>query len=206
MKLTPANFQRYLVFSGFLAGIGFVATWAFHWATTYLQINIPWWLEVPGTLAIAGFLYSIYHKHAWSWRIFCVLGITDVPDLRGRWEGCIYSSYNQKKESVPAVVEINQTASDIQLNLYTAQSFSSSVVANFSKDSDGATCIYYSYRNETGRQAVDGMHIHYGSSQMRYHPDIMKLDGHYYTTRDRGNYGEMEFEYKDRELLYRFKK
>lgn len=206
MKLTPANFQRYLVFIGFLTAIGLAATWIFHWIAMRFQVTIPWWLEVPSTLAIAGFLYSIYHKHAWSWRIFYVLGITDVPDLRGRWEGCIYSSYNQKKESVPAVIEINQTATDIQINLYTTQSFSSSVVANFGKVSDGATCIYYSYRNETGAQAVDGMHIHYGSSQMRYLPDIKKLEGHYYTTRDRGNYGEMEFEYKERALLYRFKK
>ena len=195
MKISPTSFQRYSIFILLLVGIGLLATWTIHRALSLVNVVLPWWIETPSTLGVAGILYAIYHKYLWPMRVFRFFGITEVPDIRGRWEGTLHSSFSERRDELPAVIEIHQSASDIKINLYTSQSRSSSVVANFSKDIDRAMCLHYTYLNEINGLAAETMHTHYGSVHLRYYPDVRKLVGEYYTSRQRGNYGEMNFKF-----------
>ena len=163
-----------------------------------------WWIETPGALAIVGILYSLFDKYFWSWKIFRVLGIVDFPDLRGRWAGEIISSYKDEETNILTRLEIFQTASVLVVSLYTSDSYSVSSSASIIKGDDGFDILRYGYVNYPLAISVDTMKIHHGFASLKFFQDINELRGEYFTSRDRGTYGTMRFQYENSKRIGRF--
>lgn len=206
MNISPANFTNYAIFIVSLVIIGSLAALGFYELLGSVGIDIPSWLEVPGGIGIAGLLFSLFDKYFWAWPIFRWLGLIDFPDLRGRWEGEIVSSYENEKTTLPAVIEIKQTSSSIQVYLYAEESKSKSLSTSLEKDDDGVDLLRYGYINQPDSLSIDSMHIHYGSAQLRYYSDMEQLTGEYFTSKERVTHGKLIFNYSSKELLGRFTK
>lgn len=204
MRLSPANFSSYAVFVLVLVGLGLIGVLAIDAGFGLFNFDPPLWVEVPSILGIAGVLFSLFDKYFWSWGIFRRLGIIDIPDVRGRWTGVLKSSYEESVGPIPAALEIRQTASSIVINLYTEQSRSTSMVVTLRKAADGQDAISYTYRNRPKVSTPDTMQVHFGSADLRYHPDISQLRGEYFTSRERQTHGTMSFDFEGDRLLGRF--
>jgi hypothetical protein len=188
-------------------GLGLIVAWVIHQVFGLFGIEVPWWLETPGAIAVAGTLFSLFDKYFWSWPIFSRLGIIDFPDLHGRWVGELKSSYeakNAEKRTLKAALEIQQTASDICINLFTEESHSTSLDASLKKNPSGIFELRYGYENHPEPFTVDTMKIHFGSVMLCYFPDINELRGEYFTSRERATHGTMRFKYKGKRLHGRF--
>lgn len=204
MKLSPATFKRYAVFILSLILLGSVPVFALHYALDKFGVTLPWWAETITSTGIAGSLFSLFHNNLWAWGIFKRLGLIATPDLRGRWMGELRSSHDEMAAPVTAALEIRQTASSVLINLYTEQSQSSSIVANFGLDADRQYALRYAYENRPRRSSPESMQTHQGYALLRYHPEVRELRGNYFTsTRDRNTYGTMHFEFNSNKVLGR---
>lgn len=207
MRLSPAKFLHYAIFIASLIGIGLAVVFVLHQALSLIGIELPWWFETPSSFGIAGLLFSTFDKWLWSWRGFRKIGLIDFPDLRGRWTGELHSSFHEMKIPIAAALEIKQTATSIVVNLYTEQSQSTSIVATFKTDPDGVDGLHYIYENKPAPASQEqNMHRHDGHAHLRYFPDIRKLQGGYFTSRERRTYGSMEFRFEGKDALGRFEK
>lgn len=146
-------------------------------------------------------LFTLFDRVAWKIQLFRLLRIVAVPHLGGRWKGYIESSHNGGGTKIPAVLEIEQTYSHIKTCLYTEQSFSASLMAEFVKAPSGRTELHYEYHNEPNEKAVKTMHGHDGVAKLAYQKKNRRLVGSYYTTsqHDRGNIGSLNFEFESSE-------
>lgn len=157
-------------------------------------------------------LLNGYDKFLWKTWPAQRLGWTQVPDLNGRWEGYIETSYegdideitlhqendpNAEIQKLTASLDIKQTYRKINVHLLTE---------NSSSDSDGATILTedgkwpnlsYQYDNTPSTNSEDSMYRHYGTADLvlQETPDGTEvLEGPYYTDPDRESYGKMYFE------------
>lgn len=204
MRLSPANFTSYAVFVLVLVGLGVLGVIAIDLVFGWLNYSRPLWVEIPGSLAIAGVLFSLFDKYFWSWGIFRRLGIIDFPDLRGRWTGELVSSYEDGEKTTSAALEIRQSASSTVISLYTEQSRSTSTVVTHGKAGDEQDAITYAYRNQRKALSPDTMQSHFGSADLRYYPDIQELRGEYFTSGERRTHGTLKFSFDRKRLLGRF--
>jgi len=132
------------VFSG-------VASYAFNILLTNLikTDNIPFWVETLSPLSAYAIFYTLFERRIWYWKIFRICGVTDMPDLRGRWKGKHISSYRNNGVQVEVIsyLEIFQTFSKISINSYYEKSQSESVAAGFFKQNN-TNYLFYVYDNE----------------------------------------------------------
>lgn len=139
------------------------------------------------TLMIAAF--ALINSYGWRWKIFKWL--INMPNLNGRYEGEVYSSYKVNDEFVKkkCVIEIKQTASavhvfayfgDLGTNLNTSESYS--VSEELIKEANGFFQLYYIFTNESN-VLQSQLNNHLGTARLRYQPDIKVLEGSYYNQR-----------------------
>lgn len=170
-----------------VTGIGEVASFgiSFTLAATAGYIVVSRWLWMRGPLA--GILGS-------------------PPDLRGRWEGHLYTSSDEYNEEdvvafnelgkdlakMESTMHIDQTWDSIGVGFDGPESDSDSTGATFvlNNDPDDAATLTYNYEND-GDDLGDLEH-HIGTTVLEYDPDRDTLEGTYYTGPNRGNYGRIE--------------
>ncbi|MEK7516939.1 MAG: hypothetical protein AAB583_00140 [Patescibacteria group bacterium] len=160
-----------------------------------------WYYPLIDNLGIIGayiLLFSLFDKFFWRHRIFRILSVVSVPYIGGRWKGHIESSYNGRTTKYSAFLEIEQTFSHIKTCLYTEQSFSSSLMADFVIAPNGRQELHYEYHNEPNEKATATMHGHDGVAKFSYKKERNELIGSYYTTsqHDRGNVGSLYFKFE----------
>ena len=160
----------------------------------HFQAKIPWWIDAPSVIGFYAIFYAAFNKYLWRTRPFQRSGIVKTPDLRGVWSGTIDSSYDSYETQSAATLNIYQTWSGIRFTLETPLSKSFSINAMIVTENISAIEIYYEYRNEPRTEATNTMHIHYGTTRLSLSSDLRKLDGEYYTGRDRRNIGNLRFE------------
>ncbi len=159
--------------------------YGFHWLMSHMNIQAPWWVELPSAPGIAVVLYEAFDK--WLWRWFRKIGIVKIPDIQGQWEVDGYTSFAQER-SFKAKVIIRQTWTHISVYLETEQSISWSLAASLSFNQPEGAVLIYHYRNEPKPNAMKTMHAHKGTAVLRLKNDEF-MEGEYYTGRDRQNYG-----------------
>jgi len=152
-------------------------------------------LEIPGFFGVFSFLLWVFDNHIWKWKIFRFFKIIEFPDLSGEYKGSFESSYKKDRKNVTgsAKLVIKQTASNITIQGVFNESQSISVHSFFAfNDLEQKNCLYYFYKNKPAVNAVETMNQHEGVAILCFDENTKILNGEYYSSRDRNNYGVIE--------------
>lgn len=167
-------------------------------------------LNVLSAPALVGVCLFFINKTAWKWRIksfYLFKWLVPVPNLNGRYTGKLISTFENKGIEKKCVVEIFQTASEINIrsffadkdsNLQTSlsESFSETIV----KQRNDSYCIDFIFSNEPN-VLESNLNIHGGAMKLHYYEDTNTLKGEYFNKR--GNQGTIEVKWESAKLLNR---
>ena len=146
-----------------------------------------YFLSIPSTF---GLLFLIFNKWLWKW--WSWFGLINFPNLNGKWEGHLKTSYDNFKSEIKATLEIKQTASTIKVKGIFNQSKSISICETFAfSEIDQSIALYFFYKNDPNQNEKQ-LKQHEGAMKLIYEKD-KKLSGYYWTGKDRQTYGVMEF-------------
>jgi hypothetical protein len=163
------------------------------------------YIDPLSTLGMITLTLFFINKVGWKWYVFKWL--VDIPNLNGRYEGTLISSYNNEQKD--CVLEIKQTASYIHIFAYFGDlrsnektSKSASVSEEIVQEKNGLYKLFYIFSNESDTLQIE-LNNHEGTSKLFYYPDVKRLEGEYYN--QRGNSGTINATFKQKGLLGRFK-
>lgn len=144
-------------------------------------------------------LFHIFNKWVWKWKHF---PFVEVPNLNGKWEGVLESSYKEDETDPPNIInpimEINQTWLEIEIRLYGKDSDSKTYTAAFSTKNQDAIELYYQYTTDPKFGAKETMHMTKGTGWFTLDSKWESFKGGYYTGgRDSKNHGTFEFKKKE---------
>ena len=156
-------------------------------------------------------MYFIYLLNEFFWKYIFFKWLIDVPNLNGRYEGTLESSYldprTNKFTRKKCVIEIVQNASKITINSYYAdedetktsksESFSEEII----KKNDGSYNLYYFFRNNSDPLSKE-LSDHSGTCKLTFSPKNKELEGVYYN--DRSYKGKISVEFKDKHIKRKF--
>ncbi len=188
---TDSAERRYVPF--FIAIVAVVATFTvFHFIDQY-RITVPWWATPPiDTMAFYGLFYELFDQWAWKWSVLHKFHIIKVPDLSGRWTGRVEPIETNGVSAGLGVktdlkIQIKQTWTSMLIigdaSLSKSHSLTSSLVTG------GECTLNYEYLNEPKPSAPSTMHAHRGVARLIVNEKDARLDGEYYSGRDRQNIG-----------------
>jgi hypothetical protein len=143
-------------------------------------------------LGFYAWFYAIFDRRLWRIRFLHRFEAVKVPNLTGKWNGYVSSSFDSHAAQIDLEAIIAQTWTQISIVAKTKTSISRSLIAIFSSESEGAT-LSYEYLNEPLPGAGDTMHMHRGFVRLVF-DGIRVLDGSYYSGRDRQTFGLMHLE------------
>lgn len=149
----------------------------------------PVWLDVPGAFTLFGLLCLWFDKHLWRLRPVRALGIS-TPILAGNWAGSSRSSFDGYGSESPLSATIHQTWTRISICIETRESRSKSSVAAINVGIENS--IVYCFENQPKVTAPDSMHAHSGTATLSITAN--RLEGEYYSGRDRQNQGTISLE------------
>jgi hypothetical protein len=201
MGVNLSKISHVLFFVILLPFLSFLISYLFH----KIFPNLPFWMETLTPLCAYGTLVALFDKYIWGWRIFCVLGLVIVPDLRGRWEGYQRTSFKEKGNNleIPSCLEISQTYSHIYVRACYERSQSESAMAGFIS-SNGKHYLCYTYDNEPNSLKSGTMQSHKGTVKFEYFGKDKRLEGSYFNSL--GNQGEIFYKFIQKDLIGRFNK
>lgn len=127
------------------------------------------------------------------WKIKALRWLVDLPDLNGRYEGELISTFNDsitgQSTKKKCVIEITQNASRIKIHSYygdsnTSQptSESTSVSEEILQLSNGIFEVFYIFTNSANTLETQ-LDNHIGTCHLKYFPDNFSLTGEYYNKR-----------------------
>ncbi|TSA79541.1 hypothetical protein FNU79_17780 [Deinococcus detaillensis] len=135
------------------------------------------------------FAAVLYAFNRWFWRMKIGRWIGwKSPDIQGTWRGELellrhLPGIRKPNAPIPIVLVVRQEAFRIRLTLYTAESNSSSLAADFTKIDDENELVY-SYRNESDPRHRLQSPIHIGTAVFKMLSlKPASLIGEYYTDR-----------------------
>lgn len=153
------------------------------------------YLGTFSTISLLTLLISFINRFLWKFKLLgyrLFIWLVDVPDLNGRYEGILESSFlnsvtneNTKKK---CVIEIDQNASKITINSYYADengietSKSESISEEIIKKNNGFYDLYYIFTNKPDI-LNEGLSNHSGTCKLTFYPEDKKLEGEYYNAR-----------------------
>lgn len=173
----------------YLAGAAIASALGLGWIFRYLNWYPPDWIDAPSTFALYGLYYQLFRIWLWRWPVLRRFGIIKVPNLSGKWNGYVVTTYDEHHGKHEIAVTIQQTWTDLHIVLKSAYSESVSLIGGIL--TSDRTTLSYEYSNEPSSSATDTMHAHRGSARLILSDDGMSLSGDYYTGRDRTNYGSL---------------
>jgi len=155
-----------------------------------VHLTVPWWLDAPSLMAIYGALYTLFDRYLWRSRFVCKLGLVKIPDLAGRWNGYLLSSFDSHAKRHHLIIHIFQSWTQITVYLTTVASMSRSCAAVIHVSDPEGALLVYQYQNQPLADAMKTMHMHYGTAMLRLANDGC-LVGDYYAGRDRCTFGRI---------------
>lgn len=144
-------------------------------------------------VTISVIINILFDKLLWKCKVF--KRIHNIPNLNGGWSGKYISSYtNDIGENVKGMTEINikQTWSKIKIESYGDKSESHSIIAGLLFNGTNGIELRYEYFNKSNKHVIKTMNKHYGLNALTYNETLDKLQGEYYTDKDRCTYGTIE--------------
>jgi SMODS-associating 2TM, beta-strand rich effector domain len=150
------------------------------------------------------FTFITYLFNIWIWRTFIGRRFGwNVPDIRGTWRGDIRPIGQIGSPNIQAVLVIRQSAFRFKATLYTLESQSQSLAAEFTSIEDEAQLLY-SYKNIPNLSLQQQNPEHYGTVVLDMVSSVPNtLKGFYYT--QRLSRGEIELTHYCKELAQDFK-
>ncbi len=178
-----------------LAGIAALLAWLLHLLLVHFDIHAPWWLDMPSLAGFFGLLMTWFDKRLWRAGLLRRLGVIRTPDLNGTWSGMVGTSYDNFASPRKATLTIHQTWQRIRIELTTDTSHSASRSASMTIKPPRNVIVTYSYTNDPRPDAPDSMHAFHGTATQTLSPgaDRDTFDGDFYTGRDRGTFGTLNF-------------
>lgn len=162
-----------------------------------LPFTVPWWVEVPSVMGFYGLFYALFDRRLWRITLLHRIGLVQLPDLNGTWEGFVKSSFDEYATQHYARVKISQRWTQISIRLDTDGSKSHSLSAALLTTNPNEIMLSYEYLNEPkASNSAATMHTHRGTARLTI--DSVNapgtLEGEYYTGRDRRMYGGVHLE------------
>jgi len=185
---TDSNERQKITFGLAVLAVGIA--WALFRLFAFVHFTVPWWLDAPSTMGIFGLFYAAFDKVLWRKGWVRRIGLVKVPDLEGRWQGHVRSSFDQNTENHVVSVCIKQSWTRISLVLESTSSDSQTLVGSLQVNTPEGPVFSYQYRNEPKPDALETMQIHYGTARLVLR-DAVVLDGDYYSGRGRQQYGSI---------------
>ena len=173
-----------------LASAAIILAWVSSRILAITQLSVPWWLDAPSSLAFYGVLYSLFDTYLWRNGLVSKLGLARIPNLAGRWNGYLISSFDGHAKRHPFVINIFQSWTHIAIFLTTATSMSRSCAAMIQVDDPDGVALIYQYQNQPLADAMKTMHMHYGTAVLKVSNGDC-LSGDYYAGRDRRTFGRI---------------
>lgn len=158
--------------------------------------SLPYFNKIPYipqmSIFVAVFMLFFYSYDRYLWKLLWKLKLSQTPNLNGKWNGHIKTSHSEGKE-IDVEVSIKQTWSSIFIVLKTSDSKSKSETASMSLSESR---LVYQYFNEPLSSSVANLHKHYGVTFLDF-DEIDRLEGSYFTCKDRQTHGEIFLERKE---------
>ena len=143
--------------------------------------------------ALAATLATFWLLERWGWRWPWVGRWLQTPNLEGRYEGSLESSYTNEHQEHPrmaCIMEIRQSATRIHVVAYFGpqhknledSSGSHSFLEGLVRGADGVYYLHYQYHNEAELLFYQ-LHEHSGTVQLKYVSASQQLIGTYYNLR-----------------------
>lgn len=142
-------------------------------------------------------------KYLWRKNNFLIKLLIDIPNLNGRYEGELISSFKDENNNYvrkKCIIEIKQTASKIKVFSYYSDlnsdkqtSCSESVLEEIVLQNEGTFKLYYVYDNKADI-LLNNLSDHSGTCELKYYPNEKRLAGEYYNKR--GNKGTIDVVFK----------
>jgi hypothetical protein len=173
-----------------LASVAIVLAWVSSRILAETHLSVPWWLDAPSSLAFYGALYALFDTYLWRNGLLSKLGLVRIPNLTGRWNGYLISSFDGHTKHHHLVINIFQSWTHIAVFLTTATSMSRSCAAVIQVDDPEGVALIYQYQNQPLADAMKTMHMHYGTAMLRVSNGGW-LVGEYYAGRDRRTFGRI---------------
>ena len=170
-----------------IAGVGLALL--LNWVLQATAVDIPWWVDAPAVMGFYGILYTAFDRYLWKVRIVHKIGLVKVSDLSGTWEGDVCSSFDDHSTKIKAKLIIKQTWTKLSVHLRTNESESYSQIGAILTEPNIE--INYQYSNEPRSDSRTTMHAHRGTAWLALNGS--RLEGEYYTGRDRKNHGKLLF-------------
>ena len=176
------------------AALSIGSAWLFNFFTTALKFSVPWWIETPSVLGFFGLYVWLYNNWFWKKWPFRKLSWFYIPDLSGKWNVTIKSSFKNFEEETLAWAMIRQTASKMSISLDMPQSKSYSAFAIISRiERQNTFEMIYHYENHPKPDSKETMSIHKGTTWVQIADDIQTMNGDYYSGRGRQHFGSILF-------------
>ena len=162
-------------------------TWILSLGLDVGGIDLPWWIGVPPSMAgIYSGAYWLFDRCVWRWGALRKIEFVKVPDLNGKWEGSVQSSYDDYSSAQCVSVVILQRWSKMSIRLDSMSSRSRSIAATLRTDHIDPE-LSYLYVNDPRSNAQDTMNTHKGTTILNLSGST--LEGDYYTDRGRREIG-----------------
>ena len=178
----------------YIAALAIVSAIALSWILE--RIHWPGWLDAPATIGFYAIYYELFRHRLWRFERLRNWGWVRVPDLSGKWEGHVVTSFDEQKGKHPVSAEMVQDWTHISVKMRSKYSKSHSLVGSIFVGND--IVLDYEYWNEPRPGAVQTMHAHRGTASLILSPDGFTLSGDYYSGRDRQNYGSLHLKRVER--------
>lgn len=200
MKDLSLSSKFYILFSLTVSGPAF---WLSNKITNFIELvpknNVLYktysWgiLDTPTALMIILGAFWLFNNYLW--KISVIKKILGTPNINGRYEGKLFSSFDETKE-YPVAIEIEQTLTNIDIFLYTPTSCSYSLVASLCKNNKGNKELVYIYQNKTAElNNNQDMRDHLGTTSLEIFDDGKIMKGSYFNNpRERCRFGKIEIE------------
>ena len=173
-----------------LAGLSILPVWLLNVSLEAVDFEPDWWVSVPSFAGFYSALYWVFDHFLWRLGILRKLRIVRAPNLNGKWEGTVRSSYNEYDRGFPVAVVVLQRWSKISIRLETEHSRSHSITASLRTVDVKSVELTYQYLNEPKSNAPARMEMHRGTVFLQM--TSSGLEGDYYTGRGRREIGSIK--------------
>ena len=154
-----------------------------------------WIIDAPSSLAFFAIFYMLFDKYIWEWfakRKYWFI----TPVLSGEYSGQLLSSRDDMQEPTEITIKIKQTLTKIKISLHTSQSTSKSEMAAILVDEPDGPLLIYEFINDHRKIADPNLTIHRGLTRLTLNEKEETLEGIYYTSPERKNYGQIRVKKK----------